>query len=282
MEIIEMENRGCGLVDMHTHSRNSHDSQCPVADMAQAEAGQKMKAFAVTDHCDILDYPRIDVVAVIRASLAETAQQEQADIRVLRGVELGDAIWNREVAEQVLALADYDVVIGSVHTAPYKEYRNAYSHIDFSRMSQDDIYGYLDQYFEDVLKTAERVPCDILAHLTCPLRYIVGKYGMEVDVTRFDERIDEILRLIIDRGIALEVNTSSLGMCPWTMPDERILRRYRELGGYLVTLGSDAHVAAHAAHGFPETVAMLGRIGFADVYYFEKRRAIPYAIGNEE
>ena len=276
------EGRRGWMVDMHTHSRNSHDSQCPVADMAEAETRHKMKAFAVTDHCDILDYPRIDVVAVIRDSLAEAGQQKQADIKVLRGVEMGDAIWNQEVAEQVLALADYDVVLGSVHTVRYKEYRNAYSHIDFSQMMQDDIYGYLNQYFEDVLKTMQRIPCDIMTHLTCPLRYIVGKYGIEVDVDRFDDKIDEILRFIIARGIALEVNTSSLLTCSWTMPDERILRRYRELGGYLVTLGSDAHVAAHAAYGFTEALAMLGRIGFSDVYYFEKRRAVPCAIWKDE
>ena len=279
---VKPERRHGGMADMHTHSRNSHDSQCPVADMAEAEIGQKMQAFAVTDHCDILDYPRIDVVDVIRGSLAEAGQQERADIKVLRGVEIGDGIWNPKVMEQVLALTDYDVVIGSVHTVRYKEYRNAYSHIDFSKMMTEDIYGYLDLYFEDVLKTMERVPCDIMAHLTCPLRYIVGKYGREVDITCFDDKIDEILRLIIARGIALEVNTSSLLTCSWTMPDQRILRRYRELGGYLVTLGSDAHVASHAAGSFPEAVAMLERIGFNNIYYFEQRRAIPCAIRKGE
>ena len=59
---------------------------------------------------------------------------------------------------------------------------------------------------------------DILAHLTCPLRYIKGKYGIEVDITVFEEKISEILTLIIKREIALEVNTSSFDLLNDFMP----------------------------------------------------------------
>ena len=273
------QNKGM-LVDMHTHSRNSHDSECPVADMAKAQAERGMAAFAVTDHCDILDYPEKDVLDCIKESVAEAGREDGKVIRVLKGIELGDGIWHPKLAEEAMKLADYDVVIGSVHTVLYKGYtrKDAYSRVDFSRMPMEDVYNYLTMYFEDILKMLKLFHCDIMAHLTCPLRYITGKYGIEVDITRFDKQVDEILEYIIGHGIAMEINTSTWISYRFTMPDERILKRFVELGGYLVTLGSDAHVAANAASGFAEAVAMLKSNGISNIFYFEKRTPIACAI----
>ena len=163
------QNKGM-LVDMHTHSRNSHDSECPVADMAKAQAERGIAAF--------LDYQEKDVLDCIKESVAEAEREDGKVIRVLKGIELGDGIWHPKLAEEAMKLADYDVVIGSVHTVLYKGYtrKDAYSRVDFSRMPTEDIYNYLTMYFEDILKMLKLLHCDIMAHLTCPLRYITGKY----------------------------------------------------------------------------------------------------------
>jgi len=266
------------LADMHTHSRNSHDSECPIADMAAAEAVRGIGAFAVTDHCDILKYPQRNAPSIIKSSIAEMKAQNLKNIKLLKGVELGDGIWNKELSDYILGLTDYDVIIGSVHNLKYKDYVKSHAKIDFSQMPIEDIYGYLEMYFDDVFKTLQQFPCDIMAHLTCPLRYIRGKYGIDVDMSRFEKKIDEILAYIIEHEIAMEVNTSSYQTCHWTMPDQPIIERYRELGGFLITLGSDAHAAENAACGFEEAVAMLKDIGFSNIYYYEKHKAIPCAI----
>ena len=266
------------LADMHTHSRNSHDSECPIADMAAAEAAKGISAFAVTDHCDILKYPQRNAPCIIKSSIAEMKAQNLDNIKLLKGVELGDGIWNEELSNYILGLTDYDVIIGSVHVVKYKECSQSCSRIDFSEMPMEDIYGYLEMYFRDVLKTLQQFPCDIMAHLTFPLRTIRGKYGIDVDMSRFEKQIDEILAYIIEHKIAMEVNTSSLKRYHWTMPDEQIIKRYREMGGYFITLGSDAHMAEHAASGFEQALAMLKRIGFSEIYYYEKHQAIPCAI----
>jgi histidinol phosphatase-like PHP family hydrolase len=53
-----------------------------------------------------------------------------------------------------------------------------------------------------------------------------------------------------------------------------ILEKYRELGGYLITLGSDAHILSEAAANFEKAVSLLKKLGFKDVYYYKNRR--PY------
>ena len=87
------------------------------------------------------------------------------------------------------------------------------------------------------------------------------------------------MRRIIQKGIALEVNTSGIGSLYGDyMPHESIIRRYRELGGYLITLGSDAHTPERVGNGFEAAAALLKRLGFKNLYYYQRRIAVPYQI----
>lgn len=287
-QIKPVKNMG-RLVDMHTHSEHSHDSVCRIRDMARKQQERGMYGFAVTDHCDVFNCERRDVTIHIRDSVAEVrAFREEMNfgvnengmkIHVLSGVELGESIWYPNVAEQVLHMCDYDVIIGSVHTVKYEQYDKPYSGIDFSEMDTTEIYGYLNRYFDDVLQTLQKNPCDIAAHLACPLRYINGKYGRGIDCKKFEEKIRKILSCIIRRGIALEVNTSC--MCEddidWLNQDW-LLGIYREMGGLLVTLGSDAHIPENAAREFDRAVALLRKHGFRNYFYYEKRNSIQCTI----
>lgn len=117
---------------------------------------------------------------------------------------------------------------------------------------------------------------DVLAHLTCPLRYINGKYRRGLSIEPHRELITEILRTIIRREKALEVNTSGLhNFYGGLMPGREILAQYHAMGGRLITLGSDAHTADRLANGFDETVSLLKEIGFRDYCYYERRRPCP-------
>lgn len=62
------------------------------------------------------------------------------------------------------------------------------------------------------------------------------------------------------------------------MPDIPIIKRYKELGGYLLTLGSDAHIAKCIAHGFDYALSELSRLGFKNIYYYKNRKPIPQEI----
>ena len=120
---------------------------------------------------------------------------------------------------------------------------------------------------------------DILAHITYPSRYINGKFARAEDLHRYDDKICEILKLAIKRDVALEVNTSNLKTAyPFIMPDEKILKMYFELGGKLLTIGSDAHNVDGLCCGFSKTFETLKNIGFSELYYFKNRKSFSYKI----
>ncbi len=266
------------LADMHTHSWHSHDSTCPIEEMAEAQKNRGTTIFAVTDHCDI-ESLSTDIKALVNASVddAEHTQRGTAGIEILRGIEIGETFWHPKRSEEILSMREYDVVIGSVHAVRYEGYMGAYSRIDFRELGMKHTLAYLDQYFDDMLTLIETTEFDILAHLTCPLRYINGKFGMNIDCRAYKEKITAVLSAVIERDIALEVNTSCKGsLYDEFMPEEWILSLYRELGGTLITLGSDAHVSANASRAFDAAVEMLKRNGFYKLCYLKNRCIYQY------
>lgn len=270
------------IFDMHTHSKNSHDSECEVSKMAEAAKTRGLCGVAVTDHCDIEYYETLDLDTMVGNSVADAERiNGETDLTVLRGIEIGEGIWHRNVTEEILKNHKFDVVIGSVHAVRFKDYEMPYSQIVFSDMDRETVMAYLNQYFDDCLEMAETEDYDILAHMTCPLRYVNGKYGLDVDCRAFEEKITLILAQIIEREKALEVNTSCMSegsgyYAP--MPEEWIIRKYKEMGGYLITPGSDAHIAENSANSFDEALKMLKDIGFEKIYYYKDRKAIECKI----
>ena len=95
----------------------------------------------------------------------------------------------------------------------------------------------------------------------------------------FAELIDPILSELINRGIALEVNTAPLtkGMRYFNpLPD--ILSRYREMGGELITIGSDAHVPERIAGCFEETAEILRSLGFSHYAVYRERKPLMFPL----
>lgn len=273
MTTSEKQNAG-RIYDMHTHSESSHDSVCPVEDMAKAAEKNGLAGFAVTDHCDVEFCETVDLHEVVRSSHAAAEKaKEKFNIEILRGIEICEMFWYPAAAEKVLRDFDYDVVIGSVHAAAYDGCKKPYSQI---KPGDVDPKEYMRIYFNDMLKMVREWDFDILAHMTCPLRYFNGKYGMNVNVTDYEEQIREILSEIIPRGIALEVNTSCVypgsGYAEF-LPNDKILRMYKDMGGELITVGSDAHIAENSALSFDKAYAMLKDIGFKNTYFYKNRRA---------
>jgi histidinol-phosphatase (PHP family) len=267
---------------MHTHSRNSHDSEAIISKTAQSAQEKGISAIAVTDHCDIQYFIDRDMRGCIRNSVAETeqaAKEFNGSPMILKGVEIGEGLWNEKYAYEISMQSDYDVIIGSVHAVRYKEIDIPYSCIDFSQMTDDEIDEYLNIYFDDVLAMLNMGLCDIMAHLTCPLRYINGKYKRNVSSRRYEEKIVAILKYVIENAIALEINTSGIGTgLGLLMPDEWIIEKFKDMGGYLITLGSDTHISQNVGNGFVEALDILKKYGFVNCYYYKNRKNIQYTI----
>lgn len=262
------------LADMHLHSQNSHDSQCPVIDMARAQAANGVKLMAVTDHCDV-GFTGIPELSRIEASYEEVQQTDAlvTDLQILTGVEIGGSFMQPDLAEVVAKRLPYDVIIGSVHSIVDPISKKPLGLHGAKEFSEENMYQYMGAYYDCMRIMIDVLDFDILAHMTYPIRYLTGRFGYKVDLERLRERIDDILQAIIRKGIALEINTSSYDLLSDTMPGRELVQRYFDMGGYLVTLGSDAHAADKADKAFAEAVAMLKEIGFENIYYYRGRKA---------
>jgi len=269
------------LADMHTHSLHSHDSECPIEDMLLAHLEKGCKIMAVTNHFDTWFFDRYDIFTPIKESAEEVDRLNEKygdKALILKGFEISEGFWYPEIAEKVYTLADFDAVVGSAHTVRREKDPLPYSWDSFSDADRDYITKYMSKYFSEVLVLLSETDFDILAHLTCPLRYINGKFKKNFTLDGFEDKIDLILRTVIEKGIALEVNTSSFGLLGDFMPYTDIIKRYKELGGELITLGSDAHVAENACCYFSEAITTLKEIGFEGIYYYKKRKPIKIEI----
>ena len=111
------------------------------------------------------------------------------------------------------------------------------------------------------------------------MRYIVQSGRFNTDLSRFDDVTDEIFKTLIANGKALEINTSGLRQpIGKTMPTENYVRRFRELGGKFLTLGSDAHFTEHVGAGIDDGYAIAESCGFEYVTYFENRKPVQVKI----
>lgn len=267
--------------DMHTHSENSHDSVCKIEAMYKSQTENGTEIFAVTDHFDTASFKDYDVFTPIKnaaKTVEDLNEKAKANELILKGIEISEGFWYPDVMEKAINMLDYDVIIGSVHLVKYKNLTYAYSKIDFSKLTKQTVIEYVDAYFDDMIRMIKTMDFDILAHLTCPLRYIKGKYNIDIDLGVYEDKINKILSLIIEKEIALEVNTSSYDMLNDFMPGKSIIKKYYDMGGYLLTLGSDAHISKGASKAFDMAIKEVKKIGFKSIYYYKNRKPFELKI----
>lgn len=258
------------LTNYHFHSCCSFDGEHPLWEMCAAAEAGGVRNLCLTDHCDLLDgkgQPDDSFSwEAVDGQLADTRARLGLEVR--RGIELGEAILRPEAAEKILARAGIDFVLGSMHTDRQG--------IDYYYMHHEDpalCRKQLEEYLLCLLELAKTDFFDSLAHLNYPIRYMRYRDGVEVTLAPLEELVYEILKTLVYRGKALEVNTSGYLTCGGEpMPPERILRMYRELGGELVTVGSDAHVPENMTLGLERGMELLRQCGFRYLTLYKERK----------
>lgn len=268
------------LVDMHSHTCHSFDAEFPVDELVASSVSRGLKTVAFTDHVEMdvfrTDSNRYDVTAEESyKDIKRAKKQYENQIEICVGVELGEPCYNLEETEKLLCEKNYDIVIGSLHNL--KGLKD-FSQIDYFNDGYD-IYELLHQYYEDQKQIAQWARFDTMAHIIYPLRYMIGKYGISIDRSRISGDIDELLDILAKKEKALEINTSGLRQkIGTTMPDENIVRRFRELGGKFVTVGSDSHTADDMGAGIAQGYEIAKRCGFDSVLIFKNRQPVEIPI----
>lgn len=257
--------------DCHTHSNCSPDGRhSPAAMLARAEE-LGLYAYTLTDHCESQEYWEKYRERSQKAFEAMEALSPKG-VKFCRGLELGQPMQELSGAEEAAARFPYDFVIGSLHNLKNQE---DFYFMDCTRMPLAEIHGLLKEYWRELLEMIAWGGFDSLGHLTYPLRYIQGDQGIPLSLEPHREAMDQVFLALIQKEIALEVNTSGLRQkLGRAMPDLPLLTRYRELGGRLVTLGSDAHCTEDLAKGIDEGMELLKAAGFTEFAIYEKRRPV--------
>ena len=194
-------------------------------------------------------------------------------IEVRIGVELGLQPHLGEFYHEFVAKYPFDFVIGSLHSVRRKDVVYGMRHDpEFQKLTDEEFYRItLEEMLEDVRKNQD---FDVLGHIDYMVRY--GKaQEKEYSYARYADIIDEILRTVIGKGKGIELNMAGLKYgLPFAHPHPDILKRYRELGGEIITVGADGHKPEHIAYDYDKVSDILKSCGFRYYTEFAGRRPV--------
>ena len=264
------------LIDLHVHSTCSIDGASTIEEYALRAEGLGLAEIGFCEHVDFdprdgsygyFDPERYDrEMGAARAAVRNVGLRQGVEITYQSGLEAALEAW--------LAGHSWDYVVASVHLVDYADgwaiisvpgAMSAY----FAGHTQREAYV---PYFAELLQAARSGLGDVLGHVDLVKRYGVRQYG-PLDPASFEEEIREVLRAAARRGMGLEINSSGLRQSPGEpYPALAVLRWFRELGGEVLTVGSDAHHADDLGAGVARAQEMAREAGFRAMATFAGRQ----------
>jgi len=263
------------LFDDHVHSGLSIDGEEMALAFCRAAVERGLGGLSFTEHLDTdpadPGYGRYNFELLRRAS-EEARRMYGCRLSILVGAEVDfQPLFAPQIADFIRA-CPLDFVLGSVHYVQREFVCPEY----FLRHGEEEAYR---NYLGAVEAAVASGLFDSLAHLDLAKRYgtpVCGPFTPGL----YWERIDRILRLLIQRGMALEINASGWRQAPGEpYPGEAIVQRYAELGGRLITIGSDAHRPADIGRDLDRAIDLARRAGFTHLTRFVARQPQPIPIG---
>lgn len=257
------------LVDYHMHSKYSFDGTHELKDICETAIERGLSEIAITDHMDIYSdkpYSYILDCKNLYRELREIKEQYKDKLKVLVGAEYGQPQANKEEALKFLKDYPLDFIIGSVHNLWNDTDAADY---DYKITDYHKIYA---GYTEWLYTLASEYDYDVLGHVTYPSRYIYMQTGIRVDVSQYREIFTDIFKKVIGRGKGIELNMSGIARgLKDTMPDMYLLKLYRDLGGEIITVGSDAHLLEHVGIVTKQGYEILKEAGFQYFTVYDNR-----------
>ena len=262
--------------DYHMHSHHSGDSKAPMEQMVQSAISKGLTHICFTEHMD-LDFPVSEVAPAGKFEvntdsylyeLLQLRQKYEKDIQIGFGIELGlQPHLQRPIAVYAKSF-EFDFIIGSSHVVNGTDpYLPSY----YEGRSEEEAYR---EYFSSIIENIKKFPnFDVYGHLD----YVV-RYGPNADKNysydKYKDLFDTLLSLLLEKEKGLEVNTGGYRKGLKDMhPCRDVLKRYRELGGEIITIGSDAHTPEDIASDFGNVSEILTECGFK--YYTVCQNRLP-------
>lgn len=258
--------------DFHVHTDYSADSQASMESMIIQGITLGLEQICFTDHMDY-EYPaqyHMDFTYNVGEALKQIEEYQekyQGKILIRKGIELGLMPRLKSRYEDLLGRHQFDFVIGSTHIVD--DYEPFYSEYWEHRTEEE---GYR-RYFEVILENMHAFQdFDTFGHIDYIVRYGPNK-NRDYTYEKYADVLDEILKTLIHMDKALEINSAGYKYgLEQAHPQIDVLRRYKELGGERITIGSDAHRPEHLAYDFAKVHDVLKEIGFTQYTAFEDRK----------
>lgn len=263
-------------IDYHVHTSYSADSKAPIEDMIQQAIEFGINEICITEHMDI-DYPgdidfTVDYTHIF-PKMRHLQEKYKGKILIKTGCELGLMPNIKAKLNDFVHTYPFDYVIGSTHVVGGLD---PYDGVYYENKSRKESYeGYFQEVYDNI---KDNYAFDCVGHLDYIIRYYPGN-PQQLIYSDFQEFIREIFKLIIRQGQGIEVNTSGYRKnLQQTHPHYNAITDYYQLGGEIITLGSDAHTPADIGYGIKNQIRILKTIGFKNITTFEARKPIFHQI----
>ena len=255
------------LIDYHHHSRNSFDSTANMADICRHAIKNGIQEICFTEHFSVNpSAPTYGHMEFDRyfGDIEDCRSLFGNQLVIKAGIELCEPHLMKEQYADALKSLPLDFIMGSIHNIDTTKLRLFVAEHGLAANAR---------YFEEVYKMVCGADIDVIAHLDLIKRYshdTIGTY----DFNEHHEILHAILEKAIERNIGIEINTSGLrGSMQDTMPSKQILQLYKDLGGEVLTIGSDSHAAETVGANITDAYELAKECGFEYLFTFEQRKA---------
>lgn len=266
------------LTDNHTHTVFSTDGRMTMVRAIEKAREINLSGICFTEHYDF-DAP--ENVTLFTFDPREHQEEIGRTVRsmnlgaglefeVLKGIEVGIQPKSMEAVKELLGRYCFDTVIASMHFIEDKDPYHGDYYLDYG---YKEAYG---RYLESILTCLKDFDgYDILGHFDYVARYSPYKEHT-ITMAEFGEILDPILTLLAHNGKTFEINTKTYQPFAHGTPslDTAILKRYKELGGDAVSLGSDAHTENHIGENFEYYSDIMKRCGFRYGVFYRQRNPV--------
>lgn len=266
------------MYDCHIHSDFSIDGKYLMEEMVLGAINKNMKSICFTDHIDFdVTENRIDIDFRPNDYFKKIKQVKYkyiSEIEILAGVEIGiqPHLCNRY--NKFINNNPFDFVIMSVHTIEGKDIHS--DNFTYDKKPIEALNIYYDYLYQSI-KSYNNY--DVIGHIDYIDRYFAD-FTQIPDFNEYYPYVKKVLELIIHQGKGIEINTAGMKYgLEYYHPKIEILKLFKDLGGEIITVGSDAHKPEFIGYEYKEVEKLLRELGFKYIYIYKERKKYPIHIG---
>lgn len=262
-------------IDMHTHSKYSADGNGSILDMCISALNKGINKLAITDH---LDFPikkhtkNIFNHENIYNEIKHYNNIYNNNIELLFGIEIGQPHTDIIESSNLIKKYNFDFILGSLH-----EFSNGQrSYLNEKLYNRDIINNHMNKYFDELTKMICNFNFNSLAHIDYVFRY-TNYNCYYFNLFQYKDRLADLFKLLINKNCALEMNSKSLFDSSYKI-EKNIFILYKDLGGKLLTFGSDSHTPNNIGKNINLCKQYALQCGFKYATFFKKQIPIQYKL----